>query len=573
MIRALTVLSLFMAVPAYGQSYYLHGVTRQPNAWPSQDAKFSIAIAVGQWNGNVFIPDLKSHTYSYLRTDPWYGGDTTVFTLLSPHNGSFTGFDTLTFNYHASTSSDVYGVFEFDEQHIDSAFFSGDDIASFTRLSVGPLDTTFKIGANVLVPINISSSNYLPVTIQSITFSGDSDIHFIDSSVHTPWSIFDTTAYPPLYSFVLRITPTTNAPYTTRCQITVVTAWGDNWLDTEVYNYTFHFDAPEPGECLQAPYDIEFDGVMPFGYSSTQTIPVYNPQPVSITISSVTLDTFEVHYWKPYLMFDSTQFPIVVRPHDSGFVLATLTVPADSFDKLHGFTSVYFNLNSNDSDGVSCPYSDLEVYVQTLRFWRRDTISIPLFSPDITAITFPNGEAGGAPQGMFVRFVNNSANPVRPISHVISPDSTDYAALLWQYSSDTALQPNEGFVTCLAWLQSDRDFGNYLSIQMEDGDTSRDIPIDHPFESVTPLSADKRLTRLHPNPASNYTILELEGHPSVSLHILDVLGREVFKNDVSNSSDVLIQTSNLLPGIYFVTVQGIDERGNSFISSQPLSIR
>ncbi len=574
MLRAFFLLSLFAAAPVFGQSYYFNA-TSWPHAWPEQDVKFSVIIAVGTSSGGNFIPDSKKHTFTYLRTDPIDGSDTSVFRILSPTVGSFSGFDTLTFNFHASVSSEAWGVFEFDGQHIDSTSLTGDEITSFHRLSISPSTSNLKIGSKPIVPIYISSSNLLPVTIQTISFSGDTDIQFIDSSVHTPWEILNATNTSQSNFFLLHVAPHANDSLTTSCSITVITEWGNNSLDTELYNFTFHFVVPNPGECLQTPYDIEFNGVTPFGYSATQTIPVYNPQPVPITISSATLDTYNLNQWKQYLSFDTSQFPVTIKPHDSDFVQVTLAVPADSFEKIGQFTSVYFNLISNDSDGVLCPYSQMEINVRAARFWKYDTVSIPMFAPSIIPIQFFFGEAGGPPEAMFVRFINNDSAPVRPVSWLYAPDTLEYKTLLWQYSSDTALQPNGSFIACLAWLNytGGADNGEFIVMPMEDGTSSRNVPIIHPFLSVPSNYVDEPAIWIHPNPASNSITVELPNARSISVEILDVLGKQRFQKNLTNLHELVIPITTLNFGTYFVRVQGVDENGKTFVSSQKLSIQ
>ena len=188
-------------------------------------------------------------------------------------------------------------------------------------------------------------------------------------------------------------------------------------------------------------------------------------------------------------------------------------------------------------------------------------------------IQFINGEAGGAPEAMFVRFINNDSVAVRPVSWLYAPDTLDYKTLLWQYSSDTALQPNEGFVACLAWLYDGVDNGEYLAIPMEDGSSSRNIPIIHPFLSVNSPPQTQQLISLSPNPASNFITLRIPNLQSASVEIMDVLGRMVFKNNFDNPHEIVISTAMLLSGTYFITVQGIDSNGNNFSGSLPLSIR
>ena len=471
--------------------------------------------------------------------------------------------------------------FLFDGTHTDSATIYGNVVTTFSRLNVSAFNSTLKVGSKPFIEVYVNSTNLLPVFITSISVAGDSDISAVDSSIHLPLRVVDTLINAYFNMFELHVAPRDTID-STSCTITVITEWGNDQLDTEVYSQSFQFVPPEPGECLTA-NDLRIDDFTPFGYSSAKKISLYNPQPVPVDITNAYIDSGYLPPWTSFLHFDSTQFPIVVPPHDSSFVSVTLTVPADSAQQFEEYGEnlqayIDYSLSSLDSDGIACPYSSSSI--ELLPFiLLSDTTAIPLFTSASTPIYFafdPEGLLGA--EGQFVRFINNGPNDVTVTSRTLFPDSIGFSTPYWGYSSDSVLQSNETFTACVEWnpylSYSFGDTGEYIFLHFSGDSDSRQIPIVVYELGVLEKPAASIQCSIIPNPASGSSLVNLSGFTRASIRISDVLGREV-----KPSVDVLgpncsmrLSLDNLPSGSYFISVQGVDSGGQNFLQSQPIVV-
>ncbi len=546
-------------------------------AYPGNDIPIVFIVAVGEYVNNVFIPDGLTHTYSLLR------GDDSAFSMVSPRVGSFKGYDTLRANLH--TFQDLPGsqnalfVFLFDSTHMDSCLLGGTCVETFVPFQLTAYPSSIKIGAKATINMTLANGNPLPVTVISLSLAGDSGVSFVGSSMHLPFEMTQPNNYADYDYFQVRVAPRDTISLV-QCHITVITQWGNDWLDTQVFSQGFSFVDPEPGECLTA-NDLRIDDFNPFGYSSTKKIPLFNPQPVPVKVTNAYIDTGYLPPWTSFLHFDSLQFPLVVQPHDSSFVSVTLSVPADSAMQFeYGYQQAYINydLASLDSDGIACPYSSSTIEVLPFRLLP-DTLAIPLFSSASTPIYFgfdPDGLLGAEDQ--FVRFINNGPSNVTVSSRTLFPDSIGFSTPYWGYSSDTVLKSNGTYTACVEWNPYFNDIwydtSEYILLHFADGTETRHIPIIVYEEGVSERPKSSVQFSIVPNPASGYSAVNMSGFERVSIHISDAIGREVKPPVEVLGPDYTLRLAldNLSSGTYFITIQGVDSGGQNFSQSQVIVV-
>ena len=535
-------------------------------AYPDRDTPFAIILAVGPKDTYPFEPDNQPHTYSFL------GGDSGVISYVSDREGSFKGFDTLWGNFHSSSAVpfENYLHFLIDGKHLDSVYVAGILINTFNRDDLVSFDSTLKLGSKVTTYMGIHTQNVLPVSIVSISVTGDTAISLIDSSLHLPFVLQRGLSNEYLPLFQLHIAPLDTTRYV-QCKITLITEWGNEWFDTSTYFQGFHYVDPTVGECLKADY-ITINDVTPFGYTSTKKIEIYNTQPVSILITGVHVDSA----WIPFLRFDTSHFPLTVPAHDSSSIFFTLTIPADTMGshQYGGGSYVYFDIASLDSDGIMCPYSYTTIEIRPFRL-SYDTIAVPLFSSEYTPIDFVIGLDFSA-RAQFVRFVNNGSDDVRILSKDLTEDSIAYFIPYWGYSSDTLLRNSESFTAAIGWnpaLEWTFPDSNHLVLHYSDGTKSRQIPILIEFHfGVQQQIPHIVQCTIAPNPATLYSAIHLTGFLRATYRVIDPLGREVIPitQVFGPEYSARLLLSNLSAGLYFIIMEGEDDIGRPFTQSHSI---
>jgi hypothetical protein len=68
---------------------------------------------------------------------------------------------------------------------------------------------------------------------------------------------------------------------------------------------------------------------------------------------------------------------------------------------------------------------------------------------------------------------------------------------------------------------------------------------------------------IYPNPAKEQLVIYNPGFPASALIVYDMLGNSIFRKQITNSMEQVINVSDLSPGIYFIAF--LDEKNNRVI--------
>jgi Secretion system C-terminal sorting domain len=546
----------------HAQQLYIHSTPDSASIFKDDSATFQIVVAFGKMD-SVFHPDQSSHHLSVLQP-----GDSN-FRVLTALASNFVGFDTISVRYkplllgHATGSVAVsidgaswravflYGI-AYD--YWEPRFYPLYTIPSLQEGTRSCFDAVLLINENLksitvsqvdLVTqdqITIENPPHFPLTL------GAQDTLLIRLCVHATDTIDTLKAVLTAHIVTGNIIRT---PLPIQDPVKIV------------------ITLPYLGDCLETSW-ANFPWFYPWKLTSDTTYYFSNKQHTPITVTGARITGGDSQYFS----FAQKTFPVVLAPGQMDSIHVFVVLPHDS-TKSSYYSEVWFDVTGKDSNGISCPGNYVHLNARVVNSIDED---FSLFPPATNEIYFRSWDGRHVEKLVSIR--NNSTKDVRIIGVVITGRDTDqYSILHWDFTADSVLHPGDSL---LAYVQANLKHywpdSALATINVLFSDTTLHASI-HLIGQMYHLGVKLAQTptvllQLTPNPARERCTLRVRGAEELSVNVLDILGRVVYKHEHIRGNDWTesLNASNYKQGSYFVRVAGYDLNHQSFIVTRKLAI-
>jgi hypothetical protein len=525
----------------------------------------SLVFAVGSWgSGSEFVPDSLQHSFTVrtLQADPG-------ISLVGASSGTFSGFDSLIFEFDAPTGQLISWpvitlLFQIDSFKADTITYDYEDYQYYPLVIDTPWNPQVEIGATSLFSYSLSSLNALPVELISCEIIGDDSVQ-IDSSTTLPDTVID--GYYGA-NVVLRI-HAPSQPGTISATL-VARVRAGNIIETN--NYPIALQAVQfPYNCINGHFDPG-PILYPWQRSGQVSMLYHNVQAVPVVIDSASIQTSAPGVFQ----FDTAQFPITVSSLDSGIFTVQYSLPSDSFPPIvSGILTLY--LSGSDTDQIPCPNNSFYVeapFVDTFL----NSGNVLLYPSDSSVITIQ-----GVPQGQaytVAHLFNNGSSAIKLSNLRISGNDSAYFQIIHsEFPSDSTLSVGASFPVWIEMFAENQEDWTLLPmsnllVQLSDSSFLEPIRLNG-FEFIyyAKVSENPSTAKvsLFPNPVDNDFQVIISPVLSANLTISDALGRLVLGPE-QVYDNISFPVKSFLNGIYFVTVHGNDENDNPFILTRRMIV-
>ena len=297
----------------------------------------------------------------------------------------------------------------------------------------------------------------------------------------------------------------------------------------------------------------------------------HNPQPIPVRIDSVSISSSDPEVFS----FDKSQFPLTVLPGESSNFTVSYTLPSDSFSySPSGMLTLY--LSGSDSDGIACPNPSFYLQAHYYRDFS-DSGNVLLFPLDSSIVNISSDIDSYAPTNFLIHLLNNSDTAIRLLDlQVKGGDSDDFRVLHWD-TKDSVIPSGKSVPVYMKFQRITGVWQPRSQIFVQLADSSYLDPVRLNgfffFRGVKATTYNTSIS-INPNPATSSFSLDLVNFWSSNVHLTDPLGRQIGETFYLNGPIVAqkFDVTGFSAGIYFLTIEGIDDSGVSFNTTRKIVV-